>query len=44
MQGSGYKLADIFNRIFINENMIVSILISLEFIVQSLTNDKSAFA
>ena len=29
---------------FMNENMIVSILISLKFILQSLINDKSAFA
>ena len=44
MHGSGYKLADICNRIFMNEYMIVSILISLKFILQGLINDKSAFA
>ena len=39
-----YKMADIFNRIFMNENMIVSNLISLKFILQDLINDKPAFA
>ena len=37
------SIYDIFNRIIMNENMIVSILISLKFILQSLINDKSAF-
>ena len=36
-------MADIFNEIFMNENMIASIVISLEFILQGLINDKSAF-
>ena len=44
MLESGYKLANIFNQIFMNEYMIVSILISLKFILQGLINDKSAFA
>ena len=37
-------MADIFNRIFVNENLIVSILISLKFTLQDLINDKSVFA
>ena len=43
-RGRYYKRSDIFNRIFMNENMIVSILISLKFILQGMINDKSAFA
>ena len=38
------KMIDIFNRVFIHENMLVSILISLKYILQGLINDKSAFA
>ena len=35
MHRSGYKLADIFNRIVMNENIFVSILISSKFILQT---------
>ena len=34
----------IFNPIFTNENMIVSIMISLKFTLQGLINGKSPFA
>ena len=43
-RGRYFKRADILNRIFMNENIIVSILISLKFILQGIINDKSAFA
>ena len=41
MHRGRYKMTDIFNRIFMNEIMIVSILISLKFILQGIIDDKS---
>ena len=43
MHRRGYNLANISNPIFMNESMILSILISLKFILKK-NNDKSTFA